>query len=129
VAFETHHTATTREAHIALLLCSVFERSGTFVNQQWRAQKFTQAIPAAAGVSTDIALLDRLLQKLGESALPAPTPEAVWKLMAATLPILKGLSFANLGAKGVVIDSVAYAAIDFPETKTLHHERATATVA
>jgi len=118
---ESRSNATTPLASVVQPVPTVFERSGSFVNQQLRVQKFTQAIPAPEGVPTDIALLDKCLARLGEAPLPAPTPEAVWKLMAATIPQLKGLTYSTLPSTGVALDASAFEAIAFPEGKSLHY--------
>jgi NADH-quinone oxidoreductase subunit G len=123
IAMDSHHTLTTDLAQIVQPVGTVFERSGSFVNQQWRVQKFLQAVPnAAEGVSTDIAFIDGLLQKMGEPMLPAPTPEAVWKLMATTISTLKGTAYATLPATGILLDGSAWGSVSWPEGKTLHYE-------
>ena len=40
---------------------TVFEKSGTFVNQQFRLQKFTKAVPGPAGATDDLAVLGKLI--------------------------------------------------------------------
>jgi NADH-quinone oxidoreductase subunit G len=123
IAGDSHVTPTTLSAGLVQPLGTVFERSGSFINCQWRIQKFSQAVPMPKGVSSDIAFLDGILRNLGEKPLPAPTPEAVWKLMAESVPQLKGLSYAAIPPTGLVIDGSAWENISFPEiTKTLHYE-------
>ncbi len=121
-AIDTHETPTTALAQLVVPVSTVFERSGSFVNRQWRVQRFLQAVPPRAGIVSAVAFFDRILQRLGEAPLPAPTPEAVWKLMAATIPQLKGLSFASLGNTGVPLDASAFAPVEFPEGKGLNYE-------
>lgn len=120
----SHKNATSELAAVVKPLPTVFERSGSFINQQWRVQKFAQAIPMSEGMSSDIAILDRLLQHLGQSPLPAPTPEAVWKMMAGSLPQMTGMSYAQLPATGKVLDASTWENIKWPEEKGLHYEPA-----
>ncbi|MBP6506995.1 MAG: (2Fe-2S)-binding protein, partial [Opitutaceae bacterium] len=49
----THANATSAAAKVVLPTLTVFEKSGTFVNQQFRLQKFSKAIPAVAGTTDD----------------------------------------------------------------------------
>lgn len=122
VVLASHESALTRLAQAVQPVGTVFERSGSFINQQWRVQKFSQAIPNAVGAATDLAQFDKLLQALGELALPAPTPEAVWKTMAATLPVLKEMSYAAIPTNGAILASDAWSNIAWPEGKSLHYE-------
>ena len=40
---------------------TVFEKTGTFVNQQFRLQKFAKAVPGPAGVTDDLVVLAKLV--------------------------------------------------------------------
>lgn len=122
IVLETHQSATTQIAQIVHGVATVFERSGSFINQQWRIQKFSQAIPPQNGLCTDIVFWDKVLQKLGEQPLSEPTPEAVWRLMAETIPQFKKLSYEALPATGAVLDSQEFEGVEFPEKKGMHYE-------
>ncbi|HYD82452.1 MAG TPA: 2Fe-2S iron-sulfur cluster-binding protein, partial [Opitutus sp.] len=47
----THANATSAVARVVFPTLTVFEKSGTFVNQQFRIQKFNKAIPGPAGTT------------------------------------------------------------------------------
>ncbi len=51
----THSNATTALATVVIPGLTVFEKNGTFVNQQFRIQKFYKAVPAPAGIREDVA--------------------------------------------------------------------------
>ena len=45
----THANATSAAAKVVIPTLTVFEKAGTFVNQQFRLQKFAQAVPGSGG--------------------------------------------------------------------------------
>jgi NADH-quinone oxidoreductase subunit G len=110
VVLATHHSATTAAAEVVLPGLTVFERSGTFVNCQFRLQSFAQAIPGPAGTLPDSVLLARLA---GAEA------RGVWSELAANVPQFAGLDGALLPAEGVQLDGSAFASLRFPEGKLL----------
>ena len=50
----THANATSAAAKVVIPTLTVFEKSGTFINQQFRIQKFAQAVPGPQGVADDL---------------------------------------------------------------------------
>src|SRR5579863_9313329 len=56
----THENPTSAAARIVLPTLTVFEKGGTLVNQQFRIQKFTPAVPGPAGAADDLVVLSRL---------------------------------------------------------------------
>jgi NADH-quinone oxidoreductase subunit G len=110
VALATHHSVTTAAAEVVLPALTVFERSGTFINCQFRLQAFAQAVPGPAGTLPDSLLLARLA---GVDA------KNVWAELAAAVPALSGLDGAKLPADGVALDGAAWSHHKFPEGKLL----------
>jgi NADH-quinone oxidoreductase subunit G len=110
VVLATHHDVTTAAAEIVLPVLSVFERSGTFVNCQFRLQAFAQAVPGPAGVLPDLLVLAKLA---GADAT------SIWSDLAANVHALAGLNGALLPAGGVQLDGAAWSAVPFPEGKLL----------
>jgi len=110
VVLATHHDVTTAAAEIVLPVLSVFERSGTFVNCQFRLQAFAQAVPGPAGVLPDLLVLAKLA---GADAT------STWSDLATNVPALAGLNGALLPAGGVQLDGAAWSAVPFPEGKLL----------
>ncbi len=117
----THANPTSAVARVVLPTATVFEKDGTFVNQQFRIQKFHQAIPLAAGALDDRAALAALIAAVGGGTFPAGI-QALWKLLAAELPALGALGFSSLPETGVLLDASAWAGLPFIEGETLHYK-------
>jgi NADH-quinone oxidoreductase subunit G len=118
VTLGTHLDATAALAEVALPGLTVFERSGHFVNCQFRLQAFLQAIPGPAGARPDAELIGRLLAAVEGRAAPFDAG-AVWQELAAFQPALAGLAAGRVPAEGVVVDGAAWSHLSFPERKLL----------
>jgi NADH-quinone oxidoreductase subunit G len=124
----THANPTTAVSRVVLPTRTVFEKKGTFVNQQFRIQKFAQAIPGPAGALDDLVALTRLTAVAGSSAdaaakaAPATSIDlhALWTQLAAEVPAFRAITFASIPATGLLLDSTPWAALPFVETETLH---------
>lgn len=119
----THKNATSAAAKVVLPTLTVFEKSGTFVNQQFRLQKFAKAVPGPEGLADDLVTLANLAASAGAGALPSDL-SGVWVTLAAEVPVLAGLSYAKLPATGAALDSAAWAGLPFVEGETLHFKPA-----
>ena len=115
----THANATSAAAKVVIPTQSVFEKNGTFVNQQFRIQKFAKAVPAPAGTTEDLIVLAKLA-----SAAAADVTSA-WKLIAAEVPALGTMSYANIPETGLLLDATPFASLPFVEGETLHYKPAT----
>jgi len=120
VSLGTHFYQTSQYAAIEIPLLTVFEREGSFVNQQWRLQKFAKAVPGPAGVLADADFFAALLAAMGSPATRGSGLAAVWAALSAEVAPLKDQSYAKIPAEGVVIDGSAFANEKFREGKTLH---------
>ncbi len=116
----THANATSAAAKVVLPTLHQFEKSGTFVNQQFRLQKFQKAVPGPAGATDDLAVLARLVTAAGGSA-PADLA-GVWSALAAAVPALAGVTFAQVPETGLVLEAAPFAALPFVEGETLHYK-------
>ena len=123
-----HANATSAAAKVVFPTLTVFEKSGTFVNQQFRIQKTLKAVPAAAGATDDLVVLAQLVAAAGGATLPADLA-ALWKVIAAEVPALATMTFANLPETGLVLDATPFAALPFVEGETLHYKPAQPAVA
>ncbi len=119
----THQNATSAAAKVVIPTLTVFEKSGSFVNQQFRLQKFAKAVPGPEGVADDLVTLAHLAAAAGAGALPSDLA-GLWATLAAEIPVLAGLSHAKLPAAGVVLDHAAWAGLPFVEGETLHYKPA-----
>jgi NADH-quinone oxidoreductase subunit G len=122
----THANATSAAAKIVFPTQTVFEKSGTFVNQQFRLQKFSKAIPGVAGATDDLCLLAKLATVAGRS-LVAGDLANVWQALAAAVPVFGQVTFANIPETGLLLDCTPFAVLPFVEGETLHYKPAAAT--
>ncbi len=118
----TRANSTSEMATVVFPVRTVFEKSGTFINQQFRLQKFDAAIPGLAGTFDDLDVISALASRIGglEKASVA-TPEAIWLSMKKDCPALANIDFATIPETGVVLDASAWRGIPFPETGSLHY--------
>lgn len=119
----THKNATSAAAKVVIPTLTVFEKAGTFVNQQFRLQKFAKAVPGPEGLADDLVTLANLAAAAGGGALPADLT-GVWATLAAEVSAFAGLSYAKLPATGTLLDSAAWAGLPFVEGETLHFKPA-----
>ena len=120
----THHNKTTGLAAIVIPSLTVFEKSGTFINQQFRIQKFVAAVPGPSGVVDDLVILTHLTSSLHGTAVQLTQAAGLlaqtWTSLSATIPSLAPLSFSTIPETGLLVDSTAFTKLPFVETETLH---------
>ncbi len=124
----THADATSAAAKIVFPTLSVFEKNGTFVNQQFRLQKFAKAVPGPQGATDDLIVLAKLTAA-ASSAPMASDLGSLWTLISAEIPAFAMTSYAQLPETGLLIDATPFAALPFVEGETLHFKPAAAAVA
>jgi len=115
----THANATSVAAKVVIPTLTVFEKGGTFINQQFRLQRFAPAVPGPQGVADDLVILAGLVQTVDGPALPGDI-NGLWTTIAAEVRPLATVSYQNLPATGLPIDGSEFAALPFPEGETLH---------
>jgi NADH-quinone oxidoreductase subunit G len=86
-------------ADVVLPVAHHGEKDGTFVNVEWRVQKFMSAFPAPGQVRTTLEVLSDLLSRLDPSWANL-SPGAVFDRLAAEVPAFAGLSWKRLPATG-----------------------------
>jgi NADH-quinone oxidoreductase subunit G len=124
----THQNATSAAARVVFPTLTVFEKAGTFVNQQFRLQRFAKAVPGPAGVADDLATLSSLLAAVGGTRVPADLGP-LWAALAAEVKPLATVTYAKLPATGLLLDGSPWAALPFIEGETLHFKPAPAATA
>ena len=124
----THANATSAAAKIVFPTLTVFEKSGTFVNQQFRLQKFLTCVPGPTGTAADAVVLAKLVAAVGGTAV-AGDLGSVWTALAAEVPALAGLSFSALPETGAPLDAAPFAGLPWVEGETLHYKPAAKTAA
>jgi len=121
----THANPTSAAAQVVIPTLTVFEKAGTFVNQQFRLQKFAAAVPGPAGATNDLAVLAALIAAAGGPAVPGEL-HGVWPVLAAAVPGLGPVTYRNIPDTGLLLDGSPWAQLAFPEGETLHHKPAAA---
>lgn len=120
----TQANATSAAAKIVIPTHTVFEKCGTFINQQFRLQKFAAAVPGQPGTHNDLAVLAKLLTAISS---PGTAPEVdfatLWRRMAEETPALDGLDYATLPESGHLL-AAAPSQHAFPEGESLHYKPA-----
>jgi NADH-quinone oxidoreductase subunit G len=120
----THALATTAAANVVLPALTVFEKNGSFINQQFRLQKFQAAVPGPAQALDDLAILGRLIAGVaGAAAVPADVG-SVWSAMVQQVPVFAGLTWSTIPPTGQPIDGSTWAGQPFVEGETLHFKPA-----
>ena len=115
----THANATSAAAKVIIPTLTVFEKAGTFVNQQFRLQKFAQAVPGPQGVTDDLVTMASLVQAAGGAA-HASDLDGLWTTLASEIRQLATVSYQNLPVTGLLLDAGDFAALPFAEGATLH---------
>jgi NADH-quinone oxidoreductase subunit G len=115
----THRNATSDAAKVVIPTLTVFEKSGTLVNQQFRLQKFAKAVPGPAGVADDLVTLAHLVGAVTRATI-ASDLGSLWTSIAAEVKALGTVTYANLPATGLLLDATPWAALPFVETEGLH---------
>jgi NADH-quinone oxidoreductase subunit G len=93
-------TPLSRAADIVLPIAAHTEKEGTFVNVDFRLQKFQRAFPPLTGIRSGLEVLIDLLRLFSPSWREVPA-ERVFTHMAKAVPALTGLTFASLPVEGV----------------------------
>jgi NADH-quinone oxidoreductase subunit G len=122
----THHCGCSQTARVEIPILTTFEKSGTFVNQQFRLQKFALAVPGPSGVLSGIEAFSQLLDSVSESSPGLASVATVWGVMAKDVAEFKDIEFAAIPATGTVLDGSRFSEIQFVEGSGLHFEPAKA---
>jgi NADH-quinone oxidoreductase subunit G len=102
-------TPLAQAADLALPVATHAEKDGTFVNNQYRLQRFRQAFPPRGDARPAVAVLAAVLQRL-DNGWRETTASAVFDRMAAEVPALHGLTWSRLPATGVALQMAEAAA-------------------
>jgi NADH-quinone oxidoreductase subunit G len=100
---------------------TVFEKSGSFINQQFRLQRFVPAVPGPSGVADDLVTLSKLVAVAGGPALAGDIDD-LWTTLAAEVKPLVTVTYRNLPATGLLLDAGDLAKLPFAEGAGLHFE-------
>ncbi|MBQ6705249.1 MAG: (2Fe-2S)-binding protein [Opitutales bacterium] len=115
----TQANATSEEASVVLPGRTVFEKAGTFVNQEFRLQKFEVAVPGAKGTENDLIILSTLAARASSGVVLDNSLASVWEKLRAACSVLAGIDSAKIPDTGTLLDASPWANIAFPETGSL----------
>ena len=121
----THANATSAAAKVVLPTLHTFEKAGTFVNQQFRIQKFAAAVPGPQGATNDLVVFAKLLAATGAAAT-ASELHALWPTLAASVPALATMLYKNIPETGLLLDATPWAGLPFVEGESLKYKPAAA---
>ncbi len=92
-----------KAADLALPVAHHGEKDGTFVNVEWRVQRFERAFPAPGQTRTTVEVLSDLLSRI-DPAWASLSPGKVFDRIAAELPAFAGLNWHDLPATGATLN-------------------------
>lgn len=121
----SHANATSGAAKVSIPTLTVFEKSGSFINQQFRIQKFAACVPGLAGATDDRVVLDQLLTAVGGES-EGSDMASVWKSLAASVSVLADLNYAKIPDTGLLLDDTGWSQLNFSEGESLHFKPAAA---
>lgn len=117
----TQANGTSAEASVVLPARTVFEKAGTFVNQEFRLQKFEPAIPGVQGTENDSLILATLAARAASGVVKSVSVPVIWERLRAECPALAAVDYAKIPDTGTLLDASAWADVDFPETGSLKY--------
>ena len=126
----THENATSEVAEYVIPSLSVFEKSGSFVNQNFIVQRFEAAVPGPKGVASDIVALASVLATVSGEKPTLATPDTVWNSLSEEIECLSDCkSWRAISDEGFQIEAGDFAALNFVESKNLKYTPAQEVVA
>ncbi|MGB0418301.1 MAG: molybdopterin-dependent oxidoreductase, partial [Opitutales bacterium] len=120
----THHNATSQLAKLVVPALTVFEKDGSFVNQNFRLQRFKQAVPGPKSVMSEIVFLPKLLAQLqGVVHAASPDMRQLWQAIAQESDVIDAsVSWHSLPDDGLSLNAEPFSALDFVESKNLKYD-------
>ncbi len=117
----THANATFELANVVIPTLTSFEKSGSFINRNFRLQSFKQSVPGPAGLLPDLHLIASLINSFNEVKQSADLAE-VWKQIGKPhTSVFKGLSFSQISSEGTQLNGSKWDGLLFAEKEALHY--------
>lgn len=117
--------AVSQVAQVVIPSLSVFEKAGSFVNQNFRLQKFAPAVPGPRSLVAELGVLAMMEAKLREDNLQVLTIEQVWSRIGEGEGAFAGLAWQKIPDEGLKLEAGSLAQLDFVESKNLKYDPAT----
>ena len=116
-----HENEVSKVADVVLPGLTVFEKSGTFINRNFRLQKFLQAVPGPAGLLPDYLLLNRIVVEVSEETAGPLGLEALWnEIGKLRSSCLTGIAFHGIPPEGLALKPGKLADLPYVEGKALN---------
>jgi len=117
----THENETSKLADVVLPGLTVFEKNGTFINRNFRLQKFFQAVPGPAGLVPDFLVLNRITSELSGEVAESLGLESLWKEIGKLrTSCLKGIVYREIPSDGLALDPGKLADLPYVEGPALN---------
>ncbi|HET7838122.1 MAG TPA: formate dehydrogenase subunit alpha, partial [Rectinemataceae bacterium] len=94
-------TRTAELAHVVLPAASFAEKDGTFTNSDRRVLRVRRAVASPGGASEDLWILQEIAARMGRPIGSYTGAEAVFDELAKAAPILGGIDYGRLEARGI----------------------------
>ena len=102
-------------------LTASFEKSGTFINRDFRSGISTSRSPGPAGVLPELNSLVRLLSGLTEGCELIASVASIWESMTSQREsVLKGISFDDLKENSILLDGSRWICFRGKDRSSLH---------
>ena len=124
IYFGSSKNSTSEQAKVVFPSLSVFEKEGTFVNQNFILQKFKQAILPPMGLMSDCGVLKAILNELnkGSNTEAMASVDELWGEIAENVELLKSVRWSEIPEEGLALDAEAFADMNFVETENLKYK-------
>ena len=124
IYFGSSKNSTSEQAKVVFPSLSVFEKEGTFVNQNFILQKFKQAILPPMGLMSDCGVLKAILNELDKesNAVAMASVDELWGEIAENVELLKSVRWSEIPEEGLALDAEAFANMNFVETENLKYK-------
>jgi NADH-quinone oxidoreductase subunit G len=117
----THTNPTSEIADIVLPSLTAFEKSGSFINRNFRLQTFKQAIPGPAGLLPDLNIIASIINGVQSEKNQSFDLNEIWKQLSksSTNPLHK-IVFSDIPSEGIQLDGSRWSSLKFVEKEALH---------
>jgi NADH-quinone oxidoreductase subunit G len=124
IYFGSSKNTTSERAKVVFPSLSVFEKEGTFVNQNFILQKFKQAIIPPIGLISDCGVLKSILNELNNEASENTTlsMDELWSEISENVEILKSVKWSAIPEEGLALEDAPFADMNFFETVNLKYK-------
>jgi NADH-quinone oxidoreductase subunit G len=117
----THQNKTSELSTVVIPTLTSFEKSGSFINRNFRLQSFKQSVPGPAGLLPDLHIIVSLINGLSEDADQSSDLASIWKQMSkSTTNPLHGIVYSKIPGDGIQLDGAKWDSLPFVEKKALH---------